>query len=95
MSTNSETAGFTPPAARPLGKERRSVALAELLTTVALALATLVVVTVVSAGIARASVADGVIGNEGNLFAIALLLGVIFIGFGGLSVFAGNRPKKH
>ena len=53
--------------------------------------------TVVTAGIARADVADGVIGNEGSVFAIALLLGLIFIGMGGLTVFTlpGNRPKKH
>ena len=44
----------------------------------------------------RANVVDGVIGNEGSLFGIALLLGLIFIGMGGLSLtLPGHKPKKH
>ncbi len=86
--------GFTPPAGHPLGSERRTVALAELVAIAALALSTIVVATVVSAGIARANVADGVVGHEGSLFGIALLLGLIFIGIGGLSL-PSRRPKNH
>jgi hypothetical protein len=42
-------------------------------------------------------VADGVIGNEGSLFTVALLLGLAFIAVGGLSAFTlpGHRQKKH
>jgi hypothetical protein len=86
--------GFTPPTRHPLGTERRTVALAELAAIAALIVSTIVVATVVSAGIARASVADGVVGHEGSLFGIALLLGLILIGIGGLSL-PVRRPKKH
>ena len=51
-----------------------------------LALCTLVAVTVVSVGIARADVVGNVIDNESGLFAIALLLGLLFIGMGGLTI---------
>jgi len=52
---------------------------------------------VVSVGIARANVVGNVIDNEGSLFTVALLLGLIFIGMGGLTVFTlpGHKPKKH
>jgi hypothetical protein len=41
-------------------------------------------------------VVGNVIDNEGGLFAIALLLGVLFIGLGGLTVLSlpHNRHKK-
>ena len=41
---------------------------------------------------ARAAAADGVIDNEGGLFAVALLLGLIFIGIGGFSLLP---PRDH
>jgi hypothetical protein len=87
-----ENTGFTPPADHRLGNERRTVALAELIASVGLALATIVVATVVTAGIARADVIDGVIGNEGSVFAVALLLGLAFIGIGGLTL--PGKPKR-
>ena len=87
-------AGFTPPADRSLGGERRTVVLAELVASIALAVATIVVATVVSTGIARANVADGVIGHEGSVFGLALLLGLIFIGMSGLSFLPDGKPKK-
>jgi hypothetical protein len=86
--------GFTPPAGRHLGHERRSVALAELIASAALALCTLVVATVLTAGMARADVIDGVIGHEESLFGVAFLLGLLFIGMSGLSLLPGGRPKK-
>jgi len=94
MRTPIEDTGFTPPAGHPLGTERRTVALAELVAIAALAISTIVVATVVSAGIARANVADGVVGHEVSLFGIALLLGLIFIGVGGLSL-PRSRSRKH
>ncbi|MBI3703100.1 MAG: hypothetical protein HY244_04415 [Rhizobiales bacterium] len=78
--------GFTAPPDRTLGQERRRVAVASLIASAALAFATVVVATVVSVGIARANVVGNVIDNESGLFALALLLGVLFIGMGGLTV---------
>lgn len=94
MSSAFDNFGFHPPAARELGRERRTVAFAELAATVALALSTMVVATVVSVGMARAGVVDGVIGNEGSLFAIALLLGLLFVGISGYSILPGDRAKR-
>lgn len=94
MRSPVDSFGFRPPLTRKLGHERRIVAFAQLATTIALALSTVVVATVLSVGIARASVADGVIGNEGSVFAIALLLGLFFVGIGGYSILPGDRAKK-
>ena len=71
-------------------------ALAALIATAALAVSTIVVATVVSVGIARANVADNVIDSEGSLFALALLLGLLFIGMGGLTILTlPHKPKSH
>jgi hypothetical protein len=94
MRKSIEDAGFAPPTGRRLGGTRRRLALAELIASVALAGGTAVVATVVTAGIARAEVAEGIIGHEGSLFGVALLLGLIFIGMSGLSFAPGNRPKR-
>jgi hypothetical protein len=50
--------------------------------------------TAVSVGIARAGVADGVIGHEGSLFGIALLLGLVFLGIGSLSGPIGRKREN-
>ena len=89
-----EAAGFTPPKSRALGSERRIAAFAELLATAALVISTLVVATVVSIGIARADVASNVIDNEGGLFAISLLLGLLFIGMGGVTILSLSHHKR-
>jgi len=83
-----EDAGGTAPAGQ---------ALAALIATAALAVSTIVVATVVSVGIARANVADNVIDSEGSLFALALLLGLLFIGMGGLTILTlpGDKQKAH
>jgi len=90
------TAGFMPPAHRKLGSELRTAAIAELVASAALALSIIVAATVVSIGIAHADVASNVIDNEGGLFAIALVLGLLFIGMGGLTILSmpHNRHKK-
>ena len=85
-----QDAGFTAPKGSGLGRERRRVALAALIASAALAISTLVAATVVTIGIAHASVVDGVIDNEGAVFAAALLLGLIFIGIGGITI----RPPR-
>ena len=96
MRNDIDSPGFTAPNGRALGNERRTVALAELVAIVGLALSTIVAATVVSVGIARANVVGNVIDNEGSLFAVALLLGLIFIAMGGLTLtLPGHKPKKH
>jgi hypothetical protein len=90
-----EQTGFSAPDNRALGQERRSVALAALIASAALAIGTVVAATVVSVGIARANVADGVIDNEGGLFAVALLLGLIFIGIGGFAILPPRGRHRH
>lgn len=92
-----EHSGFTPPSGRALGQEQRTVALAEMIAIVSLAVSTVVAATVVSVGIARANMASDVVGNEGGVFGVALLLGLIFLAMGGLTVFTlpGRKPKEH
>ena len=85
MRKYSQSAGFAPPAERGLGSERQTAVLAELVATIGLSLSVLVAATVISIGVARADVATNVIDNEGGLFLIALLLGLLFIGMGGLT----------
>ena len=89
-----EPAGFAAPAHRALGRERRTAACAELITSIVLVLCTLVAATVVSVGIARADVMSSVIDNESGVFAIALLLGVLFIGMGGLTMSSLPHPRQ-
>lgn len=59
------------------GKPRSLVA--GLLTTTALLIATIIAATAVSAGIARADALGALIDNEAGVFAIALLLGLLFV----------------
>ncbi len=96
MHKPNRNAGFAAPNGRALGVERYTVALAELAAIVGLATSTVVAATVISVGIARASVADGVVGNEANLFAVALVLGLIFIAVGGFALLPpGMRRHRH
>ena len=94
MRQHIEDTGFLAPNGHDLGQERRTVAVASLIATSALAFSTIVVATVVSVGIARADVASNVIDNEGTLFALALVLGLLFIGMGGLTILSlPHKPK--
>ena len=86
MRQSVPTNGFAAPSRHKLGRERRTVAVAELIATMGLCLGTFVAATAVTVGIAHADVVDGVIGHEGSLFAVALVLGLLFIGMGGLTV---------
>jgi hypothetical protein len=92
-----EKTGFVPPAGRKLGRQRRVAAIAELVAGIGLAVGTIVAATVVTAGIARADVIGDVVGHEGSLFAVALILGLLFIGMGGLTVLSlpGEKPRRH
>jgi hypothetical protein len=89
-----DSTGFQPPSQRALGEERGRVALAELAASVGLIAATVAAVTVLSVGIARADVADGVIGNEGSVFSVALLLGLLFFGMGGFTLLSRKPPYR-
>jgi hypothetical protein len=93
MNTPLEGAGFTAPAEHTLGQERGAVAVASLIASIVLALGTIIAATVVSVGIARANAADSVIDNEGSLFAIALLLGLLFIGVSGITLLPRRGPR--
>ena len=93
MRKDIQFAGFTSPAGRALGSERRTAVIAELVATIGLALCVLVAATVVSIGVARADVAANVIDNEGGVFAIALVLGLLFIGMGGLTALSLPHPR--
>lgn len=93
MRTSLEGTGFTAPADRNLGEERGTVALASLIASLVLALSTIIAATVVTVGIARAGAVDGVIDNEGTLFAVALLLGLLFIGVSGITLLPRRGPR--
>ncbi len=95
MRKHIRPSGFTPPANRELGSEHRTAALAELIASLGLALCTLVAATAVSVGIARADVVGNVIDNESGLFAIALLLGLLFIGMRGLTILSLPHHHRH
>jgi hypothetical protein len=95
MRKSIDNTGFAAPSNHTLGEERRTVAFAELIASIALALCTVVAATVVTVGIARADVGGGVVGNEGSLFVVALLLGLIFIGFGSISVLPPRGRRRH
>lgn len=90
-----DSTGFRAPSGHLLGRERRTAMLAELIATIGLALSTIVAATALTVGIARANVAGGVIEHESSLFAIALLLGLVFIAIGGFSVLPHDKTRKH
>jgi hypothetical protein len=95
MRKHVRSSGFSYPANCILGREHRSAAIAELVASLALALSTIIAATVVSVGIARADVAGNVIDNEGGLFVIALVLGLLFIGISGLTILSvPHHPHK-
>jgi hypothetical protein len=99
MSKQIEGSGFIAPTDRALGNERRTVVLAQLVAITALVFSTIVAATVVSVGLARANVVGNVIDNEGGLFAGALVLGLLFIGMGGLTILTlpghNSKPPEH
>jgi hypothetical protein len=96
MRKRSKITGFRGPADPAVpGVESRRVILAELATIVGLTIATVIAATAVSVGIARASALDGVIDNDGGLFVIALVLGLVFAAIGGLSLLPGERRPRH
>ena len=73
--------------------QTRPVASVELITTVLLALSTVVAATVVSIGIARADVAGIRADGDPVPLAIALLIGLLLLAMGGLAAFMAGGPK--
>ena len=71
----------------------RPVALVELITTVLLALSTVVAATAVSIGIARADVFGVRADGDTAPLAIALLIGLLLLAMGGLTAIMADGPK--
>jgi len=92
--SNEFSAGIEQEARQASARKHRSIACVELLTTAALALSTAVAVTAVSRGIARADVLGAVVQGDGEPFAIALLIGLLFAARGGLTAAMGDAPQR-
>ena len=91
-SLGAEIEHATPDAPVP---KHRPAAPVELIATVALALLTLVAVTAVSIGIARADVFGARADADAAPFAIALFIGLLLSAMGGLTaLMAGERPQR-
>ena len=93
--TSTGQAGWEHAAPKARGPKQRSVARVELITTAALALSTAVAVTAVSIGIARADVIGAAARGEGKHFAVALFVGLLLSGMGGLTAIMANGPARH
>ena len=74
---------------------QRPIALVELIITAALALSTVVAVTAVSIGIARAEVAGDVTKGDGIAFAIALGIALLLTVMSGVTAIAVAAPRRH
>src|SRR5437879_284564 len=79
---------------RPSASKHRSIAYVELITTAALALSTAVAVTAVSIGIARAEVIGSVANGDGAPFAIAVFIGLLLSGMGGLTAIMASEERN-
>jgi hypothetical protein len=75
--------GFTHPTARKAVKQR--VVAIELMAMVGLAVSLVIAVTAVSIGIARADTLGTMTGSDNGAFAVALFLGLVMAGMGGLT----------
>ena len=91
--TRSERALVQRRALETAESRRRPVALVELIATVALALSTVVAVTAVSIGIARADVFGIRTDADSASLAIALLIGLLLLAMGGLTALMADSPK--
>lgn len=95
MNTRLHTTGFEAPVDSAPGNERHTAALAELVASAALAVATVVVAAVISMGIARAS-AVAAIANDDGSFAIAVFFVALLAGMGFVTAltFGGGKPQR-
>ena len=74
---------------------QRPIALVELIITAALVLSTVVAVTAVSIGFARAELAGAVAKGEGLPFAIALSIALLLTAMSGVTAIAAAAPRRH
>jgi hypothetical protein len=74
---------------------QRPVALVELIITAALVLSTVVVVTAVSIGFARAEVAGAIPKGDGVPFAIALSIALLLTVMSGVTAISAALPRRH
>jgi hypothetical protein len=74
---------------------QRPAALVELIITAALVLSTVVAVTAVSIGFARAEVAGAVPTGDGLPVAIALSIALLLTAMGGVTAIAAVTPRRH
>ena len=91
--TRSERALVQRRALETAESRRRPVVLVELIATIALALSTVIAVTAVSIGIARADGFGIRTDGEPAPFAIALLIGLLLLAMGGLTALMADSPK--
>jgi hypothetical protein len=85
--------------ARPRGRDRptrHGVAVLQLVASLTLALSTAITATVVTIGYARADALNLVADADGGPMGVALLLGLLFAGIGGLTVLMarGRMPRE-
>ena len=91
----SRCGAFEQASAHTSATKHRSIAFVELMTTAALALSTAIAVTAVSIGIARADVVGVVAKGDGAPLAIALFIGLLLSGMGGLTaVMAADHTRQ-
>jgi glycerol uptake facilitator-like aquaporin len=88
------TCGSKPRRAPPAGAKPRSLAVVELILTMALAVSTLVAVTVVSIGIARAD-AFGAGDQPSAPLGLGLFIGLFLSAMGGLTALMAERGDEH
>lgn len=85
--------GFASPVTEGRFSKRRSAGI-ELIATVALAVALVVAATAVSIGVARAQTLSAVGDDDGVPLAIALFLGLLMAGMGGLTAIAAHERRS-
>jgi hypothetical protein len=91
--TKRERAAYRCCALESADSRERPVASVELFATVGLALSTIVAVTAVSIGIARADVFGVRADGDASSLAIGLLIGLLLLAMGGLTALAADSPK--
>ena len=74
---------------------QRPIALIELIITAALVLSTVVAVTAVSIGFARAEVAGAVPKGDGIPFAIALSIALLLTAMSAVTAISAATPRQH
>jgi hypothetical protein len=94
MAELTETVGFAHPTARVSVKQR--VAAVELMAMVGIVVSLVVAVTAVSIGIARADTLKAVTDGDNGPFAVAVFLGLVMAGMGGLTALMARErtPPK-